>query len=53
MLNARKAAELGPKVEVDMAPRERKTAGYKVRPPLSLSLALTLTLTVTLTSSTA
>jgi len=29
LLNARKAAELGPKVEVDMAPRERKTAGYK------------------------
>ena len=31
LLNARKAAELGPKVEVDMAPRERKSAGYKVR----------------------
>ena len=29
LLNARKAAELGPKVEEAMAPRERKSAGYK------------------------
>jgi hypothetical protein len=27
---------------VDMAPRERKTAGYKVRPTLALALALAL-----------